>query len=120
MIAQSPDPASPSAEFGSGHRTAGDVVRLTIDGREITAHRGQSVGAALVDAGIRSWRTTRRNARPRGLFCGIGICYDCLITVDGAPNQRACLVPAAPGLRLTTDEPPRVQAPRDHQEGTGR
>jgi len=96
---------------------AADVVRLTFDGRNITAHRGQSVGAALVDAGIRSWRTTRKNARPRGLFCGIGVCYDCLITVDGAPNQRACLVPAAEGMRLTTDVPSPAQAPRDHRAG---
>ena len=80
----------------------GPALRMTIDGREITAHPGQSVGAALVDNGIRSWRTTRKAGRPRGLFCGIGVCYDCLITVDGVPNQRACLVPAADGLTLTT------------------
>ena len=78
------------------------VLRMTIDGREVTARPGQSVGAALVDAGIRSWRAARRSGRPRGLFCGIGVCYDCLITVDGVPNQRACLVPAADGLTLTT------------------
>jgi NADP-dependent aldehyde dehydrogenase len=58
------------------------------------------VGAALVSAGIRSWRTTRKNGRPRGLFCGIGICYDCLITVDNAPNQRACLTAARPGMQM--------------------
>jgi NADPH-dependent 2,4-dienoyl-CoA reductase/sulfur reductase-like enzyme len=85
-------------------------VRLTFNGRDVSAHPGQSVAAALVDAGIRSWRTTRRNARPRGLFCGIGVCYDCLITVDGVPNQRACLVPVADGMRLTTDAPSPAQA----------
>lgn len=43
-------------------------LHLTVDGRELTAERGQSIGAALVDAGIRSWRTTSKNGRPRGLF----------------------------------------------------
>lgn len=74
--------------------------RLSFDGRTIHARPGQSVGAALVAAGVVAWRTTRGEGRPRGLFCGIGVCYDCLITVDGHPDQRACLVPAADGMRL--------------------
>ena len=77
-----------------------DKVKLTFDGAAITAAAGQSVGAALTDAGIRSWRSTRRGDRPRGLFCGIGVCFDCLLTVDGRPNQRACLVPVRDGMRL--------------------
>jgi predicted molibdopterin-dependent oxidoreductase YjgC len=87
------------------------VLRLSIDEREITAHEGQSVAAALLDAGIRSWRKSRVHAKPRGLFCGIGVCYDCLLSVDGIANQRACLVPARNGMQLRTDatatsEPP--------------
>lgn len=74
------------------------------DGREIPYMEGMTVGAALLAAGVRSWRTTRVGGRPRGLFCGIGICYDCLITVDGQPNQRACLRPAAPGLDVATQD----------------
>lgn len=77
-----------------------DSLTLTLDGQPITAAPGQSIGAALTDAGIRSWRTTRHGGRPRGLFCGIGICFDCLLTVDGRPNQRACLVPARDGMVL--------------------
>jgi hypothetical protein len=61
---------------------------------------GESVGAALTNAGIRSWRVTRKHGRPRGLFCGIGVCFDCLLSVDGVPNQRACLTPVAPGMKL--------------------
>jgi predicted molibdopterin-dependent oxidoreductase YjgC len=79
-----------------------DRFQLTLDGRPVTARPGQSVGAALTEAGIRSWRITRGQQRPRGLFCGIGICYDCLITADGIANQRACLLPAADGMQLTT------------------
>ena len=61
---------------------------------------GQSIGAALTQAGIASWRTTRVGHRPRGLFCGIGVCYDCVVSVDGSRGERACLVPARDGLRV--------------------
>jgi predicted molibdopterin-dependent oxidoreductase YjgC len=75
---------------------------LSFDGRRVRVAPGQSVAAALWAAGIRSWRTTREAGAPRGLFCGIGICFDCLVTVDGTPNQRACLVPARPDMVVTT------------------
>jgi predicted molibdopterin-dependent oxidoreductase YjgC len=75
-------------------------LTISLDGTPVTARAGQSVGAALTDAGIRSWRTTRVGGRPRGLFCGIGVCFDCLLTVDGRPNQRACLVTVRDGMAL--------------------
>ncbi|MFD0265922.1 (2Fe-2S)-binding protein [Streptomyces sp. NPDC127106] len=81
---------------------------LRFDGRDLTAQAGQSIAAVLWAAGILAWRTTRHGGAPRGAFCGIGSCYDCLVTVNGRPNQRACLVPARPGDVVTT------------QEGTGR
>lgn len=74
------------------------------DGRTISFVEGQSIGAALTAAGIRSWRTTRGAGRPRGLFCGIGVCFDCLVVVDGRPNERACLVPARQGATVTSQE----------------
>lgn len=77
---------------------ADPALEFVFDGHTITARPGQTIGAALTDAGIRSWRTTRVAGRPRGLFCGIGVCFDCLITVDGRPNQRACLVAAEAGM----------------------
>lgn len=66
-------------------------------GEDIPAAPGQSVGAALLAAGHRSWRTTRHGGAPRGLFCGIGVCFDCLVVVNGRPNQRACLTEARDG-----------------------
>lgn len=63
---------------------------IRFDGRPVASRAGQTVAAALTAAGIRSWRTTRRGA-PRGLFCGMGVCQDCLVTIDGRPNQRACM-----------------------------
>ncbi|MBO3745419.1 (2Fe-2S)-binding protein [Streptosporangiaceae bacterium NEAU-GS5] len=73
---------------------------MTFEGRPVRAEPGQSVAAALVASGVVSWRVTRGQGRPRGLFCGIGLCHDCLITIDGVPDQRACVVPARDGMRL--------------------
>jgi predicted molibdopterin-dependent oxidoreductase YjgC len=79
-------------------------LTFDFDGTPVAFARGQTVGAALTVAGIRSWRTTRNGGKPRGLFCGIGVCFDCLITADGTPNQRACVLPAAAGMRIRTQQ----------------
>lgn len=79
-------------------------MSFLFDGKEITADTGQSIGAALIAAGYRSWRTTRHGGAPRGIFCGIGICFDCLVVVNGRPNQRACLTEACDGDEVSTQE----------------
>ena len=78
-------------------------LQMSLDGQPLAARPGQTVGAALTEAGVIAWRTTRNGGRPRGLFCGIGVCFDCLITADGAANQRACLTEAHEGMVLETD-----------------
>jgi hypothetical protein len=91
-------------------RTPGELVAavpdspigFTFDGDPLTASPGQTVGGALLAAGVRSWRTTRNEGRPRGLFCGIGVCFDCLVTVNGEPGIRACLVPVEAGDDVRT------------------
>jgi predicted molibdopterin-dependent oxidoreductase YjgC len=77
---------------------------VTFDGRPLPVQAGQTVAAVLLAAGVRSWRTTRFAGRPRGLFCGIGACFDCLVTVNGTPSVRACLVSAKPGDVISTQE----------------
>jgi predicted molibdopterin-dependent oxidoreductase YjgC len=72
-------------------------MRFSFAGREMAADGGQSVGAALIAAGQVSWRTTRHSGAPRGVFCGIGVCFDCLVVVNGRPNQRACLTEVRDG-----------------------
>ncbi|MFF5360493.1 (2Fe-2S)-binding protein [Streptomyces scabiei] len=84
--------------------TPGPAFTVTLDGRAVEALPGQTVGAALWAAGVTSWRTTRGAGRPRGVFCGIGVCFDCLVTVNGRPNQRACLVPVRPGDTISTQD----------------
>jgi len=80
------------------------VSEIVVDGEPLSFVEGQTVAAALVAAGRVAWRTTRVGRRPRGVFCGIGVCFDCLVTLDGARGQRACLVPARPGMTVTTEE----------------
>ncbi|MFE2979078.1 (2Fe-2S)-binding protein [Streptomyces sp. NPDC059258] len=81
-----------------------DVPTVTVDGEPLAFVPGQTLAAALVASGRVAWRTTRVGQRPRGVFCGIGVCYDCLVTVDGRGGQRACLVRARPGMAVTTGE----------------
>jgi D-hydroxyproline dehydrogenase subunit alpha len=76
-----------------------DIFSFTFEDREITAHRGMSLAAALAAAGVRDLRETRLGDR-RGIFCGMGVCQDCLVTVDGQPNLRACMTKATPGLSV--------------------
>ncbi|NKB27854.1 MAG: FAD-dependent oxidoreductase [Rhodobacteraceae bacterium] len=74
---------------------------FTFDEKPIATRPGQSIAAALTEAGIRAFRATAKDAR-RGMFCGMGVCQDCLVTVDGTPNVRACLTTATDGLRVET------------------
>jgi hypothetical protein len=95
----------------------GPAFTVTFDGRPVRALPGQTVAAVLWTAGVTSWRTTRGEGRPRGVFCGIGVCFDCLVTVNDRPNQRACLVPVRPGDVIGTQEG-TGHAGADH-EGAG-
>jgi len=75
----------------------GSEHQLTLDGDPLVAHAGQTIAGAIMASGRRSWRSTARGGRPRGLFCGIGVCFDCLVTVNGIRDVRACQRPARDG-----------------------
>jgi len=77
-------------------------IEFTFDGESISAITGQSVAAALLAANQRALRKTRFNNNERGVFCGIGVCFDCLVVIDGITNQRACLIEARPGMKVQT------------------
>jgi predicted molibdopterin-dependent oxidoreductase YjgC len=79
-----------------------ELVSFTFDGTPMTAEVGQTVGAALLAAGVTSWRVTRSGGRPRGLFCGIGACFDCLVDLNDDRAVRACLVPVHEGDQVRT------------------
>ena len=65
------------------------------------AYTGETIAGALTAAGRRVFRHSEKRGGPRGVFCGIGICFDCLVTVDGQPSQRACLARVAAGVLLS-------------------
>jgi predicted molibdopterin-dependent oxidoreductase YjgC len=74
--------------------------QLAFGERVVPFTAGATIGAALWAAGIHQWRTTRVLGRPRSLFCGIGQCFDCLVSVNGAPVVRACVTAARAGDRV--------------------
>lgn len=74
------------------------TVSLTIDGQTIQARAGDSVAAALLLAGLGHCRTTPVTGEPRAPYCMMGVCFDCLMTIDGLGNQQACLVPVRAGM----------------------
>jgi len=80
------------------------VVRFTINGQESSAGAGTSVAAALWAAGRRALRLTTQRGEPRGIFCGMGVCFDCLVEIDGCPNVRACRIAIKEGMRVRTQQ----------------
>lgn len=79
-------------------------VEIMVDGKNIKAIEGEPIAAALASAGISKFRTTSRNNRPRGIFCAIGRCTDCVMKVDGIPGVRTCITPVMEGMRVFTQE----------------
>jgi hypothetical protein len=79
-------------------------VRFSLDGTPLEASRGMTIGGALLANGIVSWRRTRGEGRPRGIFCGTGVCFDCLVDVGDRQAVRACLILVGDGdeVRTTT------------------
>ena len=78
----------------------GEPVILTVDGGPLAAYRGQTIAAALYASGRRVFRATRVNGKPRGLYCAMGVCYDCLVQADGE-TVRACVTPVENGMQVT-------------------
>lgn len=76
-------------------------IRLFVDNTEIEAFADQPLGAILHDLG-KALRSSPRRHRARALFCGMGICFECVVTVDGARQVRACITPARHGMRVET------------------
>jgi predicted molibdopterin-dependent oxidoreductase YjgC len=81
---------------------AGDVVPVTIDGAPHAARTGDTVAAALLAAGLVAFRVTPQSGAPRGPFCLMGACFECLVEIDGAPNRQACMTRIAAGMRIAT------------------
>jgi predicted molibdopterin-dependent oxidoreductase YjgC len=88
----------------------GPPVTLSVDGEPLQARPGQTIAAALYASGRRVFRRTRFGDRPRGLYCGMGVCFDCVVKVDGE-TTRACMRYVAEGMQVTL--PIAFQRPAD-------
>ncbi len=82
----------------------GEQVDVTVDGDAWSVPAGITIAAAFTGRGQPGWRRTRLRGEPRGLSCGIGVCFDCLVTVNGTPGVRACLAEVRPGDVITTED----------------
>ena len=86
----------------------GEPVNVTINGQPVQARRGETVAAAVLAQGLRHTRTTPVSGAPRAPLCLMGVCYECLMVIDGRPNQRACMETVREGMRI------------ECQQGTGK
>lgn len=92
-------------------RERGAKVTIEVDGRPLTAFAGETVATALLAAGLPALRVTRSGA-PRSAYCGMGVCWECVLTIDGAPNQRACDVGIRDGMRVAMGSAPTSKVGR--------
>lgn len=75
-------------------------ITFQYEGRPVEAQEGDTVATALLAAGAGSTRATPRSGAPRAAYCMMGVCFECLVEVDGVPNRQGCLVPVAEGMRV--------------------
>ncbi len=84
------------------------VLAITIDGAPHTARDGDTVAAALFAAGLEDCRTTPVTGAKRGPYCMMGVCFDCLVVIDGKPNQQGCLIPVRDGMKIERQQGARA------------
>lgn len=80
----------------------GKLVKFLFDGKEVEGYEGEPIAAALKAAGLMVHRYTKKEHKPRGIFCAIGRCTDCVMVVDGKPNVRTCVTPLKEGMEVRT------------------
>jgi predicted molibdopterin-dependent oxidoreductase YjgC len=77
-------------------------IMITIDSAPFEAKAGDSVAAALMDSGALASRLSAVSASPRGAYCLMGVCFECLVTIDGVANRQGCLVEVREGMAVET------------------
>ena len=85
-----------------GVQEKGRSVKFTFDGKEIEGYEGEPIAVALKASGLMVHRYTMKEHKPRGIFCAIGRCTDCVMVVDGIPNVRTCITPLKEGMDVRT------------------
>lgn len=85
-----------------GEIEKGRLVKFSFDDKEVEGFEGEPIAAALKAAGLMVHRYTQKEHKPRGIFCAIGRCTDCVMVVDGVPNVRTCITPLKEGMDVRT------------------
>jgi len=80
----------------------GKPIELKVDGRRVQAFDGELVSTVLLAEGISIFGRKHETGRPSGIYCGMGVCYECLVTVNGVPNTRACQTFATQNMVVET------------------
>ena len=78
-----------------------EAIQITVDARTIETITGTTVASALLNAGILTFRRSE-SGESRAPLCGMGVCYECRVTIDGVPHQRACMTMARRGMTVET------------------
>lgn len=92
------------AETQTRPNTNPTTIALTVDGKPISARAGDTVAAALLAAGIDHIRTTPVSGAPRAPYCLMGVCFECLVNIDGVGSRQGCLIPVREGMRIETQQ----------------
>lgn len=87
-----------------GEPQKGKKVSFTMDGISMEGFEGEPIAAALKANGVLIHRYTKKEHKPRGIFCAIGRCTDCVMVVDGKPNVRTCVTPLREGMKVQTQD----------------
>ena len=85
-----------------GSPKKGKEVKITVNGKNVKAIEGEPIASAVIAAGIMTFRKTIKREDPRGYFCGIGRCTDCMMIVNGIRNVRTCITPVKEGMKIET------------------
>lgn len=85
-----------------GVQEKGRPVSFYFDGKELQGYEGEPIAAALKAASVMVHRYTKKEHKPRGIFCAIGRCTDCVMVVNGKPNVRTCVTPLEEGMKVQT------------------
>lgn len=94
----------PKMRFIPGVVPAAGTLRFRFNGQDISAHPGETIASALMRAGVQVLRHTRIEDQPRGYFCGMGICWECAVFVEGTGVVRSCGEPARDGMVIRLAE----------------
>jgi predicted molibdopterin-dependent oxidoreductase YjgC len=86
--------------FKRTHDDARREVEISVDGQRVLAREGDTVSAALLASGLDVRRTTAVSGAPRLPYCMMGVCFDCLVMIDGIGNRQGCLVPVSAGMKI--------------------